>query len=462
VGGTGCQPVHHPSESRPDPDRQFIPFSNEKAIRITKRNLPHWRQDGATYFVTYRLGDSVPAATLEQWNQERDIWMCHHPEPWDGKTLAEYRARFWEAREAWLDQGYGSCALKHKAAAAIVAESLRYFDGVRYVLDGFVIMPNHVHALVKPLAGFELSAILHTWKSYTGNRINEVLRRSGELWMDESHNHIVRDWAELKVLRRYVEENPKKANLGDGESVLEMSGVLYEQSDGGQREGTKKVSEETGRLPVPPTGWQPVLRSELTIPEFELCEIADHDAWKKLPGKFVYSGPYVQIEECSFLTPARPATPVHWTVAHRKAAVAVAPRTEDGRFILIHQERLPVQRALWEFPAGQLDDGETQNSIIATLLRELDEEAGCEPFGGAVVTPLGWFFGSQGFTGEHVYLFAVGPVRIVRAPQPVGGEHIGEVRLVTADELREMVASQVIQDALTLALFARMAARGMV
>ena len=121
-----------------------------------------------------------------------------------------------------------------------------------------------------------------------------------------------------------------------------------------------------------------------------------------------------------------------------------------------------MQRVLWEFPAGQLDDGETQNSIIATVLRELDEEAGCELVAGATFVPLGWFFGSQGFTSEHVYLFAVGPVRIVRAPQPVGGEHIGEVRLVTADELRGMVASQVIQDALTLALFARMAARGMV
>ena len=200
----------------------------------------------------------------------------------------------------------------------------------------------------------------------------------------------------------------------------------------------------------------------MTIPDFELCEIADHDAWKKLPGEIVYAGPYVQIEECRFLTPARPSTPVSWTVAHRKAAVAVAPMTEDGRFILIHQERLPVQRALWEFPAGQLDDGETQSSVIATLLRELDEEAGCEPVAGADCTPLGWFFGSQGFTSEHVYLFAVGPVRIVRAPQPVGGEHIGEVRLVTAEELRTMVASEVIQDALTLALFARMAARGMV
>ena len=121
-----------------------------------------------------------------------------------------------------------------------------------------------------------------------------------------------------------------------------------------------------------------------------------------------------------------------------------------------------MRRALWEFPAGQLDDGETQNAIVATVLRELDEEAGCEPAPDATFTPLGWFFGSQGFTSEHVYLFAVGPVRIVRAPQPVGGEHIGEVRLVTADELREMVASEMIQDALTLALFARMAARGMV
>ncbi len=76
------------------------------------------------------------------------------------------------------------------------------------------------------------------------------------------------------------------------------------------------------------------------------------DGWQKLPGKRVYDGPYVQIEECSYLTPARPDHPTRWTVASRKSAIAVAPRTEDGRFILIHQERLPVMQALWEFPAG--------------------------------------------------------------------------------------------------------------
>lgn len=200
----------------------------------------------------------------------------------------------------------------------------------------------------------------------------------------------------------------------------------------------------------------------MTIPDFPLCEIADHDGWQKLPGEMVYAGPHVQVEECRFLTPARPGTPVKWTVAHRKSAIAVAPITGDGRFILIHQERLPVRRALWEFPAGQLDDGETHAAIVDTVFRELDEEAGVEPLEDATLTPLGWFFGSQGFTSEHVYLFAVGPVRIVRAPQPVGGEHIGEVRLVTAQELRAMVASHEIQDALTLALFARMAALAMV
>lgn len=200
----------------------------------------------------------------------------------------------------------------------------------------------------------------------------------------------------------------------------------------------------------------------MTIPDFELCTIGDHDGWKKLDGTLVHEGRHVQVEEARFITPSRPGVAVPWTVAHRRPAVAIAARTEDGRFLIVHQERLPVMRALWEFPAGQIDEDISRESIVATVHRELEEEAGAEVLPGAVLTPLGWFFGSQGFTSEHVYLFAVGPVRIVRAPQPVGGEHIGEVRLVTPEELRHLVASQIIQDALSLALFARLSARGMV
>lgn len=215
----------------------------------------------------------------------------------------------------------------------------------------------------------------------------------------------------------------------------------------------------TGRKPVPGsdtgTGLQP-------LPHFELCEIKDHDGWRKLPGKIVYAGPYVQVEECSFLTPARPDAPTPWTVACRKSAVAIAPITEDGKLILVHQERLPLRRALWEFPAGQIDDEHSCETIAATALRELDEEAGCELAPQGELIPLGWFFGSQGFTAEHVYLFVARPVRIVRPPQPVGGEHIGEVRAVSPAELRGMISENILQDALTLALFARMSAKGIV
>lgn len=200
----------------------------------------------------------------------------------------------------------------------------------------------------------------------------------------------------------------------------------------------------------------------MTTPPFELCEIKDHEGWRKLPGNLVYDGPYIQIEECSFLTPSRPETAVPWTIAHRKSAVAVAPLTGDGKFILIHQERLPLRRSLWEFPAGQIDDEHSRETIVATALRELDEEAGCEVAPGGELIPLGWFFGSQGFTAEHVYLFVARPVRIVRQPRPVGGEHIGEVRAVSLKELRHMIANNELQDALTLALFARMSAKGIV
>lgn len=204
------------------------------------------------------------------------------------------------------------------------------------------------------------------------------------------------------------------------------------------------------------------LESGAPSPAFPLCRIEEHGGWKKLPGKRVYNGPYVQVDETPFLTPARPDQPVDWTVAYRKSAIAVAPVTEDGRLILIHQERIPVMRSLWEFPAGQIDEAETHEAIMDTLLRELDEEAGCELKPGAVITPLGWFFGSQGFMDEHVYLFMVGPVHIVRDPQPVGNEHIGEVKHVTPQQLKEIVASGEIQDALTLALYARMTARNLI
>ncbi len=202
----------------------------------------------------------------------------------------------------------------------------------------------------------------------------------------------------------------------------------------------------------------------LAEPQFDLFRVQDKDGWRKVSAQTVFDDPHIQIEKAGYVTPSR-RQPVPWTVAHRKCAVAVAPVLEDGRLVLISQERLPVQQVMWEFPAGQIDEPEGHAScgaIAATALREMREESGCalDPDKGRL-EPLGYFFPSQGFTTEHVYLFRAEPVCVVSRPQPDGSEHIAEVRFVSPGELRRMIAENEITTALSLALFARLAARGL-
>ena len=73
---------------------------------------PHWQQKGATYFITFRLADSVPIHLRTQWEEECQVWLRFHPEPWDAETEQEYHKRFTAAIERWLDAGHGSCILR--------------------------------------------------------------------------------------------------------------------------------------------------------------------------------------------------------------------------------------------------------------------------------------------------------------------------------------------------------------
>jgi carbamoylphosphate synthase large subunit/REP element-mobilizing transposase RayT len=213
VGTTGVPPVAT-SEFRPvDPHAPLIQ---------TRRRLPHWEQQGATYFITFRLADAVPQKLLRQWKEELDTWKKFHPEPWDVSTKHEYQKRFQDAREAWLDQGHGECILRQSQIAATVANCLRHFDGVRYALDSFVIMPNHVHVLVRPNEDHDLSEILHSWKSFSAKEINKLRKRSGIVWQDENYDRMVRDFAELERYRDYLKENPVAAKLGEGAFILEL------------------------------------------------------------------------------------------------------------------------------------------------------------------------------------------------------------------------------------------------
>lgn len=182
--------------------------------------------------------------------------------------------------------------------------------------------------------------------------------------------------------------------------------------------------------------------------------------WKVLASEEGYRSPYLRVMREQVATPSRPGG-VHWTVVRRAAASIVAPRTPDGKYLLIRQERVAVQRAMWEFPAGQIDGPVSEESIRETALRELGEETGMECRGELI--PLGYFFSSPGFTDECSHLFLATEVK----PRAAGASHdeneaILEVRAFTSDELREMIAAGEISDANTQVTYARLQARGLI
>jgi REP element-mobilizing transposase RayT len=184
-------------------------FDPDEPVSNMSGNLPHWRQEGTMYFVTFRLADSMPQEKLNQWIQERELWHKTHRAPYDKRAKQEYARLFPERFQKWLDAGYGECILDRREVKSLVENALNHFDGLRYDLDEFCIMPNHVHVLVVPLESYELSEILHSWKSYTSHEINKILKRKGIVWQKESFDHIVRNAEQLEKFRRYIQENPR-------------------------------------------------------------------------------------------------------------------------------------------------------------------------------------------------------------------------------------------------------------
>jgi REP element-mobilizing transposase RayT len=220
----------------------FKPFVPDSTVVRTRRDLPHWQQDFCTYFITFRLADSLPQADLTRLNYEKAEWLRVHPKPWDEPTSAQYDKKFTAQIERWLDNGHGACVLRQPEISAIVSGALKHFDGERYALDEWVVMPNHVHVLVQPAAKIKLEELLHSWKSFTAHAINGILKRTDTLWMDEYYDHAVRTWRQMEAFRKYIRENPAKAGLKvNGFAVGCGSGIRESEADVPPAENIKEV-----------------------------------------------------------------------------------------------------------------------------------------------------------------------------------------------------------------------------
>ncbi|WP_372794771.1 primosomal protein N', partial [Pontiella sp.] len=204
-------------------------FDISEPVANMQGNLPHWRQEGATYFVTFRLGDSMPQDKLKQWTEEKAEWLSRHPEPHSDEEKREYYERFPQRFQNWLDQGMGSCILAQPALKKVVEDALKHFDGDRYRLREYVVMPNHVHLLISPLGDHLLSDILHSLKSFTANEMNKHLAEKLEpVWQHESFDHIVRSPEQAERIRKYIRDNPKNVDGASSSVVPAQPGCMTE------------------------------------------------------------------------------------------------------------------------------------------------------------------------------------------------------------------------------------------
>jgi REP element-mobilizing transposase RayT len=193
----------------------FKGFDPNGPARVYTRNLPHWRQEGATYFVTFRLGDSLPAERLAELEALRQQWEHRHPNL-RSKEVWEKLAKTTLARlEQWLDEGSGSCVLREGPAAAEVERTLRHYDGEQYELAAYVVMPNHVHLLVRPFSDklHPLERLEQAWKSNSARAINRQHATEGALWQAESFDRMVRDEEHLWKCLQYIGSNSRRAGL---------------------------------------------------------------------------------------------------------------------------------------------------------------------------------------------------------------------------------------------------------
>ncbi len=167
-----------------------------------RTHLPHVEAGAVPQHICFRLADSLPQSLLQQWDDE----LRRLPET---QQRNERRRRI----EAALDQGHGACWLNHPEIAALVRDALRYFDGDRYHLHGWVIMPNHVHVLVTLRDDYSLSGVVHSWKSYTAQRANKIRGRNGAFWYVDYFDRFMRDEKHFATTLDYIHWNPVKAGL---------------------------------------------------------------------------------------------------------------------------------------------------------------------------------------------------------------------------------------------------------
>ncbi len=181
------------------------------SLTFHRRNLPHYYQPNSTYFITFRIKDSIPLDKLLLINNKyEDIRLKNITD--SGKINQNYFIEYDDLLHNCNLQLY----LHNTNLAEIVKHEIHKNDNKDYKLICYSIMPNHVHLVFHLLENSKgISTIMHSIKRVSAYRINKYLGKNGNFWQSESYDHIVRDNDELNKIIEYTLMNPVKAGIVD-------------------------------------------------------------------------------------------------------------------------------------------------------------------------------------------------------------------------------------------------------
>ena len=199
--------------SRPQKSERNARDSSQHKFWHSRGYLPHCDTPGLLQSITFRLADALPADALQRMLQETTETDIGHN------------------IDMLLDAGHGACWLKQAQIADIVENALLHWDGQRYHLLAWCIMPNHVHLLIETREGWPLPQLLQSWKSYTAKAINHHLGRIGTVWMADYFDRYIRDDMHLAAVVEYIHDNPVKAGLVNKEQDWMHSSARFRSAD---------------------------------------------------------------------------------------------------------------------------------------------------------------------------------------------------------------------------------------
>ena len=230
-------------------------MANQNYKTYYRRNLPHYQPLGYSYFVTFRLAESLPISVIKKLKEEREREL---EEISNIKGLKNKSEKYYKSQENYftkfdglLDKNKsGPDWLKNEKVAEIVKEAIHNKDEIEYDLIAYTIMPNHVHIAFTPIVdrdssrslkdnlnnisandinvvqqkkNYLVTEILRKLKGSTSRECNKFLNRTGSFWQHESYDHLIRNSKELMKIVNYILNNPKKANLINNGKVWKWS-----------------------------------------------------------------------------------------------------------------------------------------------------------------------------------------------------------------------------------------------